>query len=171
MEPVPLAESVEPATVVVVGTVGVPVGGRYPFVVERWFNGAAPAPVLTLQGAEMPGGAIDTCGRMYVPGQRLILVGDQEGNELLTSICRLGGKVDTEEGGVLVAEAERLFGAGILPADPELTEPPTAQEPPPAAMPSSDALPIVLVGGASVGLVVLVGAAVILLLRQRRPPV
>jgi hypothetical protein len=165
MEPQPLAQSVGEQTAVVVGQVGAPVGGRYQFHVERWFTGPTPTAVLTLEGAEQDLGGgqvvVSTCGRSFTPGQRMILVGEQSGNLLASSICSLGAEVATPDGAKLIADAERLFGAGV---------------PVPGAAGTPEAVPAggnpgwlaaALVGAAAVGLGGLALAAVVLLGRRR----
>jgi hypothetical protein len=166
VEPLPMAQSIDARTAVVVGQVGAPVAGRYPLVIERWFTGPAPAAVLTVEGAEqdLGGGQVvwNSCGRSFTPGQRLILVGEQNENLLATSLCSLGAEVASAEGQKLVADAERLFGPGTVPPGAP-SDPDTAPE----GGSNPGWIAAGLVGVAAVGLGGLVLAAAVLLARRR----
>ncbi|HVL53696.1 MAG TPA: hypothetical protein VM344_05495 [Vitreimonas sp.] len=166
VEPLPLAETVDESSVVVVGRVGMPVGGRYPFTVERWFAGPIPTAVLVLSSGEerMPDGTVvvNTCGRSFTPNQQLILVGEQEGSHLATNSCGLGAEVGSPEGQKLIADAQSLYGPGVRPEQPpEFDAGPAGNGGGPAIT------PVVLMAIAGAGLLALVVATAVLLMRRR----
>ena len=142
--PSPLAELArqQPDVVVVAGAVGVRVGNSVPFLVERWYHGPAPAGLLSLVPGDIQQAdgsvMVNTCGRSYETGQRLLLTGTMTADGLDSSNCLPGARLDTAEGAALVAEAEAAFGAGAAPS-PEPTSP-TAPSPD-AGVPTTEPSP------------------------------
>jgi hypothetical protein len=123
--PTSLADLVrdEPDLVLVTGLVSRTADGRFAFDVERWYRGDAGIRRLELIGAEIDLGDgridVDTCGRMFVPGERMILTGTVGASGILeTGICLPGGVLGRPDGDALRAEAQALLGSGATPGPP-----------------------------------------------------
>ena len=167
-EPLDVIVARDPTIAVFAGTAGARERNRTPFSVERWFTGPGAAPVVALVPAtiELRDGTVaeSSCGLDLPAGSRWILAAprNQDGS-FGPSPCLPHAAAGTAEGAALMAEAERAFGPGTLPAPPPLASPP--DEPSPAE--GSDSPPLllaVLVGALAAA--ALAGAATFALRRR-----
>lgn len=99
--------------------------------------------VLLIPGAvELGNGVVSAtdCGLGLQPGSRWILAAPRgPDGTYLPSVCLPHAVLGTEEGTALLAEAERPFGPGTVPAAPPLASPPAEPKSAP-----DDRLPLVL---------------------------
>jgi hypothetical protein len=134
-------EDYGPDAVVIVGTTGEPAqGGRW-FHVERWFNGGEPLPAIVIAFKEGP--AIGDCSYPMESGRRLIIVPTpNEEGRLAADLGTLQADPTTPEGQAYLAEAQALFGPGVVPEAPP-------EEPVPLALDPGTAIALVVaaIGG------------------------
>jgi hypothetical protein len=123
--PMPLADliRVEPDLVLASGLVSRVADGRLAFDIERWYRGDAAIRRLELIGADQDPGdgqlEFDTCGRTFVPGERMILTGTVGATGILeTNICLPGGTLGRPDGDALLADAQAFLGSGATPGPP-----------------------------------------------------
>lgn len=142
-----------PQQVVLVGRTGEPVPGGRAFHVERWFNGSGPA---TITIAFKEGEPVGDCSYRVHAGWHLVIAPLRNADGTLAAdLGTLQADVDSDAGRGYIAEAERLFGPGIVPASAEGGEAPLVES----------SAPPLLVVAAIVGVVV---AASIASIRVRR---
>jgi hypothetical protein len=145
-----------PDQVVVVGHIGPKVPQGRLFHVERWFNGALPRTPIVIAFKE--GEPVGDCGYPVHEGDRLIIAPVMLPEGLYADLTTLLADPASVQGRAYVADAERRFGAGIVP------------EPVPAAEPAAN--DPTRVAPSLIGLaisVVLLFVVVIVLAHQRRP--
>ena len=153
----PSIEALGPSQLVVVGTTGERVERGRLFHVERWFNG--PAPMTPIVIAFKEGEPIGDCSYPVAAGTHLIIAPMRlEDGSLYADLGTLQADPATEQGRAYVAEAERLFGPGLVPVAAESLDDP-------AADPLGPLLLGLVVGGA-MGL----RAAIAAVARKGRPP-
>ena len=148
MQPPPLAQAAaEPGAIVASGRVGPAVAGGFSFAVERWFNGSEPTTTFTARA----GNGAD-CWLPLATGDHLVAVWQrEEDGGLAASICSRFGRLDDPDGQALLAEAEELFGPGMI----------ATPEEPASPSPTDDDLPAAIPGGMYVGGAVLAGIGVL----------
>ena len=186
MDPDPIgAAAGDPRQAVFSGVVQPPTADGTPVVLTRWFGATAPQPVVWLDNAgfEDPMGGM--CGTNRPPaGSEWIFVAyrDQAG-KFGVNLCSVQAALDTEQGQRLLDEAQAVFGPAP-PVPVATVEPvPVATTPPvpaPTARPVASGDPVVaarsdgqpipagvllMAGGA--GLVIALGAALLVLARRR----
>ena len=149
----PTIRELGPAQVVVVGTVGERVPGGRLFHVERWFNGGAPATPILIAFKE--GEPVGDCSYPVATGERKIIAPWREPDGRLSAdLGTLQADPATDDGRRYVAEAEALFGPGVVPEPVEGVVDPA---------PASDELP----GEVVIAMVVLAIAALLVGLGAR----
>jgi hypothetical protein len=118
----PTIAALGPDQVVVVGTTGAKVDGGRLFHVERWFN---PGPAqATIVIAFKEGEPVGDCSYPVAEGQRMIIAPahDQLG-VLSADLGTLQADPATEIGRRYVAEAEALYGPGVVPEPTVVADP------------------------------------------------
>lgn len=143
--------------VVVVGSIGEKVAGGRLFHIERWFNGRiAGTPILI---AFKEGEPVGDCSYPVHEGQHLLIapVADPAGG-LSADLGTLQADPDTQDGRRYLAEAQALFGPGVVP--PSVA----AATPVPAAIDGQAGVVTAAIGAVVLGLFVVVFVAA-----RRRP--
>ena len=154
----PSIEALGPAQLVVVGTTGERVERGRLFHVERWFNGAAPMTPIVIAFKE--GEPIGDCSYPVAAGMHLIIAPMRlEDGSLYADLGTLQADPATEQGRAFVAEAEQLFGPGLVPVAAGAGDDPGADPIGP--------LVLGLVVGGAIGLVAAIAVGV---RRRHRPP-
>jgi hypothetical protein len=110
----PTIAALGPDQVVVVGTTGERVPGGRIFNVSRWFNGAKPVTPILIEFKE--GEPIGDCSYPVSAGTTLIIAPYLEDDgRLHANLATLQADPASEQGKLYVAEANALFGPGIVP--------------------------------------------------------
>ena len=139
---------------VVVGTTGDPVQGGRLFYVERTFN--VDSNITPIVIAFKEGEANGDCTYRVGAGTHLIIAPDREADgRLSANLATLQADPDSETGRRYLAEAESLFGPGIVPASDSV-------------LPAGSLGPILVAVVATVALIAL--AVAVLARRHRREP-
>jgi len=109
----PTIRALGPAPVVLIGTIGERVPGGRQFHVERSWNGPMVSPIVV---AFKEGEPIGDCSYPVSTGQALIIAPDGQLNGVLSAdLSTLQADPSSDDGRRYIAEAEALFGAGVLP--------------------------------------------------------
>lgn len=120
----PTIQALGPEQVVLVGRTGEPVVGGRAFHVERWYNGVGPATVTI---AFKEGEPVGDCSYLVRAGWHLVIAPLRDADGTLSAdLGTLQADVDSDAGRRYIAEAERLFGPGTVPAAAEVGEGPSA---------------------------------------------
>lgn len=152
----PTIAALGPQQVVLVGRTGEPVPGGRAFHVERWFNGSGPA---TITIAFKEGEPVGDCSyRVHADWHLVIAPLRNADGTLAADLGTLQAGVDSDTGRGYIAEAERLFGPGIVPASAEGGEARSAE---------SSVPPLVILAAI---LAVVVAASVASIRMRRRDP-
>jgi hypothetical protein len=110
----PSIEALGPGQLVVVGATGERVGRGRLFHVERWYNGGPPTTPIIIAFKE--GEPIGDCSYPVAAGMHLIIAPFRlDDGSLYADLGTLQADPDTEAGRAYVAEAEALFGPGVVP--------------------------------------------------------
>ena len=156
----PSIEALGPGQIVVVGTTGEPVARGRLFHVERWYNGGPPVTPIIIAFKE--GEPTGDCSYPVTAGTHLLIAPVRlDDGSLYADLATLQADPASETGRAYVAEAERLFGPGVVPVADATTDASVDD----AA--STDPLPP-LVLGAVVG--ALVGVVAAIVAWRRRSP-
>ena len=116
----PTIEALGPAQLVVVGRVGERVPGGRLFYVERWFNGGDPITPIVIGFKE--GEPVGDCSYPVQTGERKVIAPfRQPDGTLYADLGTLQAEPTSADGQRYLAEAETLFGPGLvpLPVEPE----------------------------------------------------
>lgn len=155
----PTIRALGPAPVVLIGTIGERVAGGRQFHVERSWNGPKVSPIVI---AFKEGEPIGDCSYPVSTGQALIIApyGQLDGG-LSADLSTLQADPSSDDGRRYIAEAEALFGAGVIPV---------AATAPPATTVDGDPVAGIDVVPFAVALVAALGlfGIVILVARRRR---
>ena len=139
-----------PDAVVLVGTTGEPAPGGRLFHVERVYNGphVTESPIVI---AFKEGEPIGDCSYPMEAGRHLVIVPEVDSNGMpRAGFATLQADPDSAEGRAIIADAETLFGPGVVPLS--VVDP----------TPDGDPVPCLLIA-AVVGIIAL-GAVVLLLI-------
>lgn len=109
----PTIRALGPAPIVLIGTIGERVAGGRRFHVERSWNGPKVSPIVI---AFKEGEPIGDCSYPVSTGQALIIApyGQLDG-ALSADLTTLQADPSSDDGRRYIAEAEALFGAGVVP--------------------------------------------------------
>ncbi len=100
--------------IVVVGTTGERVPGGRIFNVTRWFNGGRPVTPILIEFKE--GEPVGDCSYPVSAGTTLIIAPYlEEDGRLHANLATLQADPASEQGQLYIAEANALFGPGIVP--------------------------------------------------------
>ena len=147
----PTIAALGPNQMVLVGTTGEPVPGGRLFHVERTFNVDSNTTPIVIAFKE--GDPIGDCSYPVSAGMHLIIAPDREPDgRLSANLATLQADPDSETGRRYLAEAESLFGPGMVPVSDSM-------------WPAGSLGPILV---ALVAAVALIAIAVAVLVRRRR---
>ena len=129
-----------------------------PFVVDQWFQGAAPAPGLLLYTGEIPQAdgvsMFDTCGRTLAPGAWLVFAARRDDGRYDPGGCTPTASLEEADGQARLAEVRAALTG--VPPPTEAATPPRADAP---DTPASDGPTLLFVAAP-----ILIGGALFLLL-------
>jgi hypothetical protein len=123
--------SENPASVVLVGTIGRQQAERTPVAVEAWYHGPG---VTDLVGLNFGNQGMTSCDPFVTAGEkRLMVLHRNEDGSFGVNPCVASGVIGTEAGNAALEEAEALFAAPQPPPTAPPSEPPTAPTEPAGA--------------------------------------
>jgi hypothetical protein len=118
----PTIAELGPGQLVVVGTVGERVSGGRLFHVERWFNGVDPGTPIVIAFKE--GEPVGDCSYPVRTGEHKIIAPFREADgTLYADLGTLQADPGTPDGQRYLAEAQALFGPGVVPPGEPLPPP------------------------------------------------
>lgn len=145
------------APIILLGTIGEQVAGGRQFHVARSWNGPTTSQIVI---AFKEGEPVGDCSYPVSTGQALIIAPNRQlDGRLSADLSTLQADPSSDDGRRYVAEAEALFGAGVVPSQSSAS---------PGSLVDADPLDGIDVAPLALGLVASLFAIVVLVARRRR---